>query len=123
LSAIYVLIHGSGDVDGAGIWSSPSCAGVADALYERQGRVDRAVRAVRRCWIPIAEPEPAGFARSYRLEGRLAALADDKAGAIRAYRNYLKMRVDPEPSRVPQLDSVRAPPHHRGGRPLTGRWV
>jgi hypothetical protein len=35
-------------------------------------------------------------------------LADDKVGAIRAYRNYLRMRVDPEPSRVPQLDSVRA---------------
>jgi hypothetical protein len=48
------------------------------------------------------------LAESYRLEGRLAALADDKVGAIRAYRNYLRMRVDPEPSRVPQLDSVRA---------------
>jgi hypothetical protein len=34
--------------------------------------------------------------------------SDDKVGAIRAYRNYLKMPVDPEPSRVPQLDSVRA---------------
>ena len=42
------------------------------------------------------------------LEGRLAALADDKVGTLRAYRNYLRMRVDPEPSRVTQLDSVRA---------------
>jgi hypothetical protein len=49
-----------------------------------------------------------GLAESYRLEGKLAALADDKVGAIRAYRNYLKMRVDPEPSKVPQLDSVKA---------------
>jgi hypothetical protein len=77
-------------------------------LYERQGRVDRVLRAVRRRWIPLGEPEPYGLAESYRLEGRLAALADDKVGAIRAYRNYLKMRVDPESSRVPQLDSVRA---------------
>jgi hypothetical protein len=64
---------------------------------------------VRRRWIPLGEPEPAGLAESYRLEGRLAALADDKVGALRAYRNYLRMRgVGPEPSRVPQLDSVRA---------------
>ena len=77
-------------------------------LYEKQGRVDRALRAVRRRWMPMGQPEPAGLAESYRLEGRLAALADDKVGAIRAYRNYLRMRVDPEPSRLPQLDSVRA---------------
>ena len=88
----------------AAAWSSLELA----RLYERQGRVDRALRAVRRRWIPLGEPEPAGLAESYRLEGRLAALADDKVGAIRAYRNYLRMRVDPEPSRAPQLDSVRA---------------
>ena len=88
----------------AAAWSSLELA----RLYERQGRVDRALRAVRRRWIPLGEPEPAGLAESYRLEGRLAALADDKVGAIRAYRNYLRMRVDPEPSRVPQVDSVRA---------------
>ena len=88
----------------AAAWSSLELA----RLYERQGRVDRALRAVRRRWIPMGEPEPGGLAESYRLEGRLAALADDKVGAIRAYRNYLRLRVDPEPSRVPQLDSVRA---------------
>jgi hypothetical protein len=88
----------------ASTWSSLVLA----RLYERQGRVDRALRAVRRRWIPMGEPEPQGLAESFRLEGRLAALADDKVGATRAYRNYLRMRVDPEPSRVPQLDSVRA---------------
>ncbi|HEX3275410.1 MAG TPA: hypothetical protein VHR43_11180, partial [Gemmatimonadales bacterium] len=77
-------------------------------LYERQGRVDRALRAVRRRHLPMGEPEAGGLAASYRLEGRLAALADDKAGAIRAYRNYLRLRVDPEPARVAQVDSVRA---------------
>jgi eukaryotic-like serine/threonine-protein kinase len=88
----------------AASWASLELA----RLYEQQGRVDRALRAVRRRWLPLGEPEPAGLAESYRLEGRLAALADDKIGALRAYRNYLRLRVDPEPSRVPQLDSVRA---------------
>jgi serine/threonine-protein kinase len=90
--------------EGGSVWASFELA----RLYEKQGRVDRALRAVRRRWLPMGEPEPAGLAESYRLEGRLAALADDKIGAMRAYRNYLRLRVDPEPSRVPQLDSVRA---------------
>ena len=90
--------------DGGSVWASFELA----HLYGKQGRVDRALRAVRRRWLPMGEPEPAGLAESYRLEGRLAALADDKLGAMRAYRNYLRLRVDPEPSRVPQLDSVRA---------------
>jgi serine/threonine-protein kinase len=90
--------------EGGASWASLELA----RLYERQGRVDRALRALRRRWLPLGEPESAGLAESYRLEGRLAALADDRIGALRAYRNYLRMRVDPEPSRVPQLDSVRA---------------
>jgi serine/threonine-protein kinase len=90
--------------EGLANWASIELA----RLYEQQGRVDRALRAVRRRWIPMGEPEPGGLAESYRLEGRLAVLVDDRIGANRAYRNYLRMRVDPEPSRVPQLDSVRA---------------
>jgi tetratricopeptide (TPR) repeat protein len=90
--------------DGGAAWASLELARV----YERQGRVDRALRAVRRRWIAMGQPDPAGLAESYRLEGRLAALADDKLSAMRAYGNYLRLRVDPEPSRVPQLDSVRA---------------
>ena len=90
--------------DGGSTWASLELARV----YEQQGRVDRALRAVRRRWIAMGEPDPAGLAESYRLEGRLAVLADDKVGAMRAYRNYLRLRVDPEPSRIPQLDSVRA---------------
>jgi len=38
----------------------------------------------------------------------VAAQLGDKAVAIRAYRYYLRMRIDPEPSRMPQRDSVRA---------------
>jgi tetratricopeptide (TPR) repeat protein len=77
-------------------------------LYEEQGRTDRALRAVRRRFSPNGEPEPPGLAEAYRLEGRFASQLGDKADAIRAYRNYLRMRVDPEPSRIPQRDSVRA---------------
>jgi serine/threonine-protein kinase len=97
--------------DGGAAWAAFELA----RLYEKQGRVDRALRALRRRWIPMGEPEPAGLAESYRVEGRLAALADDKVGALRAYRNYLRLRVDPEPSRVPQLDSVRAEIRALGG--------
>ncbi len=77
-------------------------------LYEIEGRTDRALRAVRRRWSIQGQPEAAGLAESFRLEGRLAAQNGDQAGAIRAYRNYLHLRVNPEPSRIPQRDSVRA---------------
>ena len=77
-------------------------------LYEKQGRTDRALRAVRRRFSPNGEPEPPGLAEAYRLEGQYAAQLGDRADAIRAYRNYLRMRVDPEPSMIPQRDSVRA---------------
>jgi hypothetical protein len=88
-------------------------------LYESQGRVDRALRAIRRRYVPLGEPEASGLAESFRMEGRLAALADDKVGALRAYQKYLRLRVDPEPSRLPQLDSVRAEIRALGG--LEGR--
>jgi tetratricopeptide (TPR) repeat protein len=77
-------------------------------LYREQGRADRALRAVRRRYSSLGYPNPPGLAESLRLEGQLAALAGDKVGATRAYRNYLRVRVDPEPSRVAQRDSVRA---------------
>jgi len=41
-------------------------------------------------------------------EGRLAALTADTAGAIAAYRHYLTLRSNPEPSLQPSVDSVRA---------------
>jgi hypothetical protein len=43
-----------------------------------------------------------------REEGRLAALSGDRAGAARAYRHYLSLRSDAEPSLRPKIDSVRA---------------
>ena len=77
-------------------------------LYEEQGRTDRALRAVRRRFSPNGEPEPPGLAEAYRLEGKYASQLGDRTDAIRAYRYYLRMRADPEPSRIPQRDSVRA---------------
>ena len=40
--------------------------------------------------------------------GRWAALAGDTASAIRAFRHYLLWREDPEPSLIPERDSVLA---------------
>lgn len=49
-----------------------------------------------------------GLADALRIEGRIAAKAGDKAGAVLAYERYLRMRVNAEPSKVPQRDSVIA---------------
>jgi hypothetical protein len=43
-----------------------------------------------------------------RQEGRLAALAGDTTGAIRAYEHYLTLRTNPDPPFLPQRDSVVA---------------
>ncbi|HET6636645.1 MAG TPA: serine/threonine-protein kinase, partial [Streptomyces sp.] len=45
-------------IDGGASWASIELA----RMYQQQGRVDRALRAVRRRWIPLGEPEPAGLA-------------------------------------------------------------
>jgi serine/threonine-protein kinase len=76
--------------------------------YESQGRVDKALIAVRRRLLELGAPSPNWLAESLRLEGRLAQKSGDRAGAIRAYRNYLLLRTDPDPSFVPQRDSVKA---------------
>ncbi|HTO73210.1 MAG TPA: hypothetical protein VMJ30_05295, partial [Gemmatimonadales bacterium] len=90
--------------DGGGSWAGLELA----QLYMAQGRMDRALKAIRRRWLPLGDPVLTGLAESYRLEGKLTALTGDKVGAIRAYRTYLRMRLDPEPSKIPQRDSVRA---------------
>jgi hypothetical protein len=43
-----------------------------------------------------------------RQEGRLAELAGDRRGAIEAYRRYLALRTNPDPSIKPQVEQVRA---------------
>ena len=52
-------------------------------------------------------PEAAGREQAW-IEGRLAARVGDRSGAILAYQRYLILRRDPEPSLIPQRDSVVA---------------
>lgn len=75
-------------------------------LWEAEGDVPRALAAVRRGAGPFGEA-PLYLATLLREEGRLAALVGDTAGAARAYRHYLALRADPEPSLQPQVDRVR----------------
>jgi serine/threonine-protein kinase len=77
-------------------------------LWEEQGRFDKALLAIRRRHYPLGSPVILGLAEGLRLEGRIAAKAGDKGGAILAYERYLRMRANAEPSKVPQRDSVVA---------------
>ena len=75
-------------------------------LRERQGDLRAALAAVRR--RPYAYHLTDYLAAHLRAEGRLAALTGDSAGAVGAYRHYLALRSDVEPSVRPSVDSVRA---------------
>jgi hypothetical protein len=78
---------------------------VAARGWELVGEPAKAFAAARR--------EKGGYAGSFystqlREEGRLAALAGDREAAMRAYRQYLALRSDPDPALKPQADQVRA---------------
>src|SRR4051812_6713858 len=75
-------------------------------LRERQGNIAAALSAVRR--RPYSYHTTDYLASHLRQEGRLAALSGDTSGAIRAYRHYLALRSDPEPTLGPVVDAVRA---------------
>lgn len=86
----------------------PIAANLVVALaYEQLRDYDKALAAARRrpsvgAGVPI-------YMSSYlKAEGRLAALAGDTAGAIRAYRHYLLWRARPEPHLQADADQVRA---------------
>lgn len=100
-------------------WSFPRHRVVAHA-WETQGDGVRGLAAIRR--------RPHGAVRylasDLHEEARLAAVAGDTAGAVRAYRHYLALRLDPEPILRPQVESARAFLHRldaRAGR--VGREV
>jgi hypothetical protein len=81
---------------------------VVAAVAERQGDLATALRAVRRR-AGYYQLFPSWYLSTYlREEGRIAALAGDTAGAIRAYRHYLALRPDPEPEVRPEVEAVRA---------------
>jgi hypothetical protein len=47
------------------------------------------------------------LATQLREQGRLAALVGEREEAIRVYRHYLALRMDPEPALRPQVEAVR----------------
>ncbi len=77
-------------------------------LQESRGNLTGALRALRRRAYYI-DPERLEFlSTALREEGRIAALAGDRASAVRAYQHYLALRSDPEPSQKPEVERVRA---------------
>ena len=76
--------------------------------WEELGRFDNALIAIRRRRHPLGFPSHVGGAVSARIEGRIAAKAGDKAGAIQAYERYLVLRKTPDAPLIPQRDSVIA---------------
>ena len=77
-------------------------------LFASIGATDRALAAIRRRSQVGTFLYPPGLAETSRLEGLWAAETGDRTGAVLAYRRYLMFRTDPEPSKIPQRDSVRS---------------
>jgi hypothetical protein len=78
----------------------------ASYLLEEVSSPGRALAAARR--RSYDWDAPYFVAAFLRQEGRLAELTGNRAGAISAYRHYLKLRENPEPQLLAQRDSVRA---------------
>ena len=77
---------------------------IVAGVFESQGRLARALAAVRR-------PDQfagLGFLPMLREEGRLALLTGDTTGAIWAYDWYLRVRDQAEPSVRARDDAIRA---------------
>ena len=72
------------------------------------GDIPGALAAIRRREVDYFPAYLWSLPAFLRQEGRLATLAGDTAGAIRAYDAYLTLRTDPDPPFVPQRDSVVA---------------
>lgn len=83
-------------------WALPEHRAVA-RIWEQAGHPARALIAVRRRRFDSASL----LAADLHEEGRLASLTGDTTGAVRAYRHYLVLRLDPEPALRSQRDSVR----------------
>ena len=75
-------------------------------LQESRGNLTGALRALRR--REYFKWDLTFYSTALREEGRISALAGDRAGAVRAYQRYLALRSDPEPSQKPEVERVRA---------------
>jgi tetratricopeptide (TPR) repeat protein len=78
---------------------------VVAGLYEAQGDLRAALGAARRRYYNFTAPM---LSTALREEGRLAARLGDRKAALRAYRHYLALQVDPEPSLAPRVAQVHA---------------
>ena len=90
---------------------------VLAGIWESQGRVDRALAAVRRRRFVGGGPETPAMLRE---EGRLALLAGDTVGAIWAYGQYLRPRGQAEPAVRVLDDVIRAELASLAGEPVVG---
>ena len=78
---------------------------VVARLREAQGDVPGALAAARRS----PRNQPGFFLSTYLMEeGRLATLAGDRAGARRAFEEYLALRFNPEKAAAGEVRQVRA---------------
>ena len=77
-------------------------------LQESRGNLTGALRALRRRAYYTDPEQLEFFSTALREEGRIAALAGDRASAVRAYQHYLALRSDPEPSQQPEREHVRS---------------
>jgi serine/threonine-protein kinase len=105
------LMQADGGTSAASIRGGPGFGSMANfvvaRLREAQGDLPRALAAIRRRWIATSPAPQQSLPAFLREEGRLAALAGDTAGAIRAYQHYLILRTDPEPVVESEVDEVR----------------
>jgi eukaryotic-like serine/threonine-protein kinase len=77
---------------------------IAARLHEERQEYVAALSFIRRVEGGL-EPVAVTY---HRDQGRIAALAGDTVGAIRAYERYLRIRADAEPRLQPEVQRVRA---------------
>jgi serine/threonine-protein kinase len=81
---------------------------VASRLWERAGNVRKAYEAAQR-WAFTNNPIDGSLYATYlREQGRLGAAVGDRETAIAAYRRYLQLREDAEPSLARDIAAARA---------------
>lgn len=85
----------------------PYYANIALAhLFEQNGDIERALDAARR--RSYYHGYVSETARHFLLEARFAARLGRRDEAIEAYRRYLDLRAEAEPSRFPEVEQARA---------------
>jgi tetratricopeptide (TPR) repeat protein len=104
------LMHDGPQWYSGGVDISPTAFAnfVVARLRGAQGNRPAALAAIRRREVNYFPAFTWSLPAFLRQEGRLAAMAGDTAGAVRAYDQYLTLRTDPDPPFKPQHDSVVA---------------